>query len=791
LNYQKLTKAQLIDKLKETERELASRRPAKDADAAAGLNLYSFEFYDQPGSWFDSDGNYLDANRAACQLLGYSKPELLSLTLMDIDESMDRVSWIRYRKKIKKLGSYVLECIQQTKDGLRIRVESTFHHLECEGKDYYCAFVQRISRQGAVERELKFVKDFSADLIENAKVIICVIDNDDHFIYVNPFMETVSGYTYEELKGQKWIDILFPREHQLDIRKRFRKLIKDMQTSPETFPIVTKSGEVRAIEWFDSIHRDIDGDVKGYYVIGRDITERKAAEDALKASEILYRSLADNTHDFIIRYDISGKIIYTNPAAQRLIGQMQKDVIGKSSVELGFTEEQTLFWAKILIKALETGKLQQEVFEFDCSDDSIILDLRAIPERNTDGEVESVLAITRDITELKRAVDEKAKLEELLRQAQKMETIGRLAGGIAHDFNNLLTALLGNCELAFRLVDSNHPVHEKLEVIQQAGNSAANLTKQLLSFSRKETLNPKILDLRMVIRDLGKMLKRLIGEDIRLQTKFDKDLWQVKMDSHQIDQVICNLVINARDAMPGGGKVTIKAENIELKDSLTGKNFDLLPGKYILLNIQDSGSGIPLEIIDHIFEPFFTTKKVGEGTGLGLSLVYGIVRQNEGEITVESTLGKHTTFKIYLPAVFESAEIKGPVEIHEELPEGVEEILIVEDDRAVRNLASEILFLQGYSVVSAKNPEEALLMCKSRKKPFAMIVSDVIMPGMNGIELYKHVTDLWPEIKVLFMSGYAPHTVMRSAIEDLDKPFMQKPFDPKIFAKKVREILDS
>lgn len=287
------------------------------------------------------------------------------------------------------------------------------------------------------------------------------------------------------------------------------------------------------------------------------------------------------------------------------------------------------------------------------------------------------------------------------------------------------------------------------------------------------------------------MLKRVIGEDIHLRTKFGRNLWQIKMDNHQIDQVIFNLIINARDAMPAGGDINIKAENVTLNDSLTGKHFDLLPGKYLLLTIQDSGSGIPQEIIDHIFEPFFTTKKAGEGTGLGLSLVYGIVRQNEGDIVVESTPGMHTTFKIYLPAVFDRAEIQKSTEIEEKLPEGGEEVLIIEDDQAVRNLASEVLILQGYRVVTAKDPEEALRMCNDRKKPFALMVSDVIMPGMNGIELYKIVTDIWPNIKVLFMSGYAPHTVMRSAIEDLDKPFMQKPFDPKVFTKKVREILDS
>ena len=791
MNYKGLSKAQLIERLIEAEGKLSSAQSSNAAEFSAGLNTHSFEIYDQPTCWFDYEGNYIEANKAACQLLGYTQSELLYLRLMDIDEDLDEKAWREYRAKIKKLGTYVLECIQRTKDGLKIKVESTFHHLNLEGKDYFCAFAQRISREGAVERELKFVKDFSADLIQNAKVIICVIDNDDHFIYINPFMETVSGYTYEELKGQKWIDILFPKEHQLDVRKRFRRLIRDMQTSPETFPIVTKKGEVRAIEWFDSIHRDLDGDVKGYYVIGRDITERKAAQDALQASEILYRSLAENTRDFIMRYDRSGKIIYTNPAGLKLMGLMKEDVIGTTSVELGFREEQLLFWASIIQKALDSGELQQEVFEFEYKDDKIILDLRAIPEQNAEGEFESVLAITRDITELKRAVDEKAKLEELLRQAQKMETIGRLAGGIAHDFNNLLTALLGNCELALRQIEPDHPIHEKLEVIHQAGNSAANLTKQLLSFSRKQTLNPKILNLRDVIKNLEKMLKRVIGEDIRLQTKFPKNLWHIKIDPSQIEQVIFNLLVNARDAMPSGGKLIIKAENQTLKSSLTGRNFDILPGKYILLSIHDTGSGIPQEIVDHIFEPFFTTKRVGEGTGLGLSLVYGIVRQNEGEITVESIPGKSTTFNIYLPAVFDTFDVKTEVDIQEDLPQGVEEILIIEDDEPVRNLASEILILQGYTVVTAGNPEEALKICKARRKPFAMMVSDVIMPGMNGIELYKLISDIWPSIKVLFMSGYAPHTVMRSAIEDLDKPFMQKPFNPKIFTKKVREILDS
>ena len=621
-------------------------------------------------------------------------------------------------------------------------------------------------------------------------MIICVIDNDDRFLYINPFMEKVSGYTYNELKDVRWIDTLFPQRHQKKIRKRFRRVVGDMEISSETFPIVTKRGDIRIIEWFDSIKRDMNGGVKGYYVIGRDITERKKAEDALRKSEIMFRGLAEHSKDIIIRFDRELNYIYINPAGLNTIRKKKSDIYDSTLFDIPFAGSHSKYLISLINSSFSTGIVHQELLETEGNAGTIFFDMHIIPEFNQDNDVETVLCIARDITMIKNAADEKAKLEEQLRQSQKMETVGRLAGGIAHDFNNLLTALIGNCELAMFMMDKESKVYKKLEIIYKAGNSAANLTRQLLAFSRKQALDPKILDLRETIRNMTQMLPRIIGEDVELTTRFAKDLHMVKVDPTQMEHVIINMAVNARDAMPEGGKLSIRVSNKYIKDAVSEYGLELFPGDYVLLEISDTGTGIPNRFIDQIFEPFFTTKEIGEGTGLGLSMVYGIIKQSDGDIAVQSELGKGTTFIIFLPAVSGDQHRPDISLIFEDIPKGDEELIVVEDDDRVRELAVEILSMQGYKVQNACGPIEAIELCNRRETPFDLMISDIIMPKMNGIELYKILAQRWPDMKILFMSGYAPHAIAKSAIDDLQKPFMQKPFQPLRLAIKVRDIID-
>ncbi len=396
---------------------------------------------------------------------------------------------------------------------------------------------------------------------------------------------------------------------------------------------------------------------------------------------------------------------------------------------------------------------------------------------------ECVLAVTNDITEHRA-------LEEQLRQSQRMEAIGQLAGGVAHDFNNLLTAITGYSELSLRRLGISHPVSKNIEQIQKAGTRAAGLTRQLLAFSRRQLLQAKLFDLNALVADTGNMLQRLIGEDIDLITILKPRIGQIKADPGQIEQVLLNLVVNARDAMPSGGKITIETGTARLDEEYAGKHISIIPGQYVLVAVTDTGTGMDAATKQRIFEPFFTTKEVGKGTGLGLSTVYGIVKQSEGYIWVYSELGKGTSFKVYLPQVGEPGESEPATAPSGEAPRGHETVLLVEDEEQLRTLAKDILEECGYAVLAAANGFEGLRICKEFSARIDLMITDVVMPLMSGRELAEQVVVLRPETRVLYMSGYTNDSVVRHGVLEEHVLFLQKPFTPTTLALKVREVLD-
>ena len=401
-----------------------------------------------------------------------------------------------------------------------------------------------------------------------------------------------------------------------------------------------------------------------------------------------------------------------------------------------------------------------------------------------------MMAIMTDITDAKTAEEALRRSEEKLRQSTKMEAVGKLAGGVAHDFNNLLSVITGYSELLLTRIDDTNPARREIEEIHKAGERAAALTQQLLAYSRRQVLKPKMLRMDEVVENLGKMLRRLIGEDIDFATETQEDLWTALADPGQIEQILMNLCINARDAMPAGGKLVVSTANVTLEAPLVERELTIPPGRYATLQVADNGSGMDEEILSRIFEPFFTTKDQGKGTGLGLATVYGIVKQSEGYIRVVSAPGKGTTFSVYLPAV----EGEEP-EAEEDRPEaecggppGKWTILLAEDEEMVRELAIEIFQEIGYTVLDAPNGAAALAICDRYEGCIDLLVTDLVMPGMNGIELARKVCDSRPGIPVLFMSGYAEDA--RERLGDLDegRDFLQKPITPTKLSRKVREI---
>jgi nitrogen-specific signal transduction histidine kinase len=397
--------------------------------------------------------------------------------------------------------------------------------------------------------------------------------------------------------------------------------------------------------------------------------------------------------------------------------------------------------------------------------------------------VEYFNVLVEDITERKL-------LEAQLRQAQKMEAVGRLAGGIAHDFNNLLTAITGYADLALSDLREGDPMRQDMEEILRAAHRAAELTRQLLAFSRQQVLAPRVLDLNEVVQSVDKMLRRLVGEDVELLSVLAPGLGHVKADPGQLEQVIVNLAVNARDAMPTGGKLTIETADAELAETRVRDLATVPAGRYVMLAITDSGTGMDEETKARIFEPFFTTKEQGKGTGLGLATVYGIVKQSGGFIWLYSEPGHGTTFKIYLPRVEGAADALAPPVGTAEVPRGTETVLIVEDEEAVRALAKTALTRKGYRVLEAANGGEALLRCESEQAPIHLLVTDVVMPGLGGADLAQRLAPLRPDMKVLFISGYADRAAARHGTIQPGAAYLEKPFSLEALARKVREVLD-
>jgi PAS domain S-box-containing protein len=523
----------------------------------------------------------------------------------------------------------------------------------------------------------------------------------------------------------------------------------------------------------------------------RENIERQQAEARLRRSEAQLAQAQQIAQLGSWEWDISSDKVTFSDEAARLYGQAREGQGRSITQYLQHLHPEDSGRTHQMIQASI-----RELSHFECEQRVLlsengerILQVRGEIVADENRRAMKVIGTAQDITEAKKALDALRQSDEKLRQAQKMEAVGRLAGGVAHDFNNLLTVVTGYCDLLIRRLEETSPLRRDAEEIQKAADRAAGLTRQLLAFSRKQVLQPRILELNEVVEGMERMLRRLIGEDIDLRTVFDRRLGHVKADQGQIEQVILNLVVNARDAMPFGGKLTIETANVFLDQRTVFKNRGLEIGEYIMLAISDTGIGMTEEVKGHLFEPFFSTKGVGKGTGLGLATCYGIVCQSEGDIRVYSEPGRGTTFKVYLPRVRSSAPDAHAPKASNELPNGTESVLVVEDDPAVRKLATTVLAGCGYRIQEAVNAVEALELI-ARHPSFDLVVTDVIMPQMSGKELYDKIVKSLPSVRVLFISGYTDDALAHHGVLDSELSFLEKPFSPARLAQKVRSVLD-
>ena len=521
--------------------------------------------------------------------------------------------------------------------------------------------------------------------------------------------------------------------------------------------------------------------------LGRGVAGQVAATLArarLSESRLRLMAAIDQSPESVVITDVQGVIIYVNPAFERITGYSRQETIGRNPSLLKSGKQDAAFYRDLWAK-ISDGQVWRGRFVNRRKDGTLYTgDAVVAPVRDVQGSIVNYIGIQRDITR-------ELQLEEQYLQAQKMESVGRLAGGVAHDFNNILTVIMGNAELALMDLPPGHALHSALESIQDGAAHAASLTRQLLAFARREVIEPRPIDLNQLITHFQKMLHRLIGEDIRIDMQADPELRQIEADSGQIEQILLNLVVNARDAMPEGGTLTIRTANLDVAESDSQSCPGIPPGEYVQLCVGDTGVGMTEDVRTHIFEPFFTTKEAGKGTGLGLATCFGIVKQNGAYIHFDSEPGFGTTFRITFPGI----KTKEPAGVKHEawpkMPRGSETILLVEDELPLRALVARVLRAQGFMVLEASNGREALSLVTERGTGFNLLLSDVVMPEMSGKTLADQLRSICPEAKVLFVSGYIGTAVVQEALADSGVAFLQKPFNPSDLVKKVRDVLDS
>jgi len=558
-----------------------------------------------------------------------------------------------------------------------------------------------------------------------------------------------------------------------------------LQTGEEARGDIEEPRFGKVLDFTASPLRNPDGSLRACVCVVRDITDRKRAEEALRKSREHLARAQQIAHLGSWESDlVTGTLVWSDEV-YRIFGVSKEQFVGTNEVVFGMVHPED---RESVLQASKKAKEERGLFHIEHRivrpDGSVrFVDEEAEVVCDAAGQAVQMVGTVQDMTERRQ-------LEGQFRQAQKMEAVGRLAGGIAHDFNNLLTVIAGYSDMMLSRLAADDPLRAHVSEIRSAGDRAASLTRQLLAFSRQQVLAPQVLDLNAVVANMDKMLRRLIGEHIDLVTVCEKPLWRVKADPGQLEQVIMNLAVNARDAMPKGGKLTLETANVELSGAYARAHVAVKPGRYVMLAVSDTGCGMDAETQSHLFEPFFTTKERGKGTGLGLSTVYGIVKQSGGNVWVYSEPGRGTTFKVYLPLVDEPLEDLRPVEARAVPVRGTETVLVVEDEVSVRSLVRGVLESHGYRVLEACHGADALAISDQHGGPIHLLLTDVVMPEMSGRDLASRVVPRRPGIRVLYMSGYTDDAIVHNGVLDAGTAFLQKPFTPDALAHKVREVLD-
>ena len=723
-------------------------------------------------------GRISDVNPFLIEMLGFSRGELVGTPIWELDPFRDVVSNKAKFEQLQQQGYVRYENLPlETRDGRKIAVEFVGNVYQTGDKQVIQCNIRDITERKRAETASVRL----AAIIESSDDAIISKDLNSIITSWNKGAERIFGYAASDMVGTP-IMRLIPADRR-DEENRLQERI-ECGESVEHFETLrqTKDGRLINVSATASPIKDATGKVIGMSTVARDITERKRAEEALRASQQIIEEIINAIPVRVFWKDKNLVYLGCNAVFARDAGFADpKDIIGKDDYQMGWRDQAEKYRGDDR-QVIESGcpKLFIEEPQTTPEGNTITLLSSKLPLRNSKGEISGILGTYMDITERKR-------LEAQLSQSQKMETVGKLAGGIAHEFNSILTAIIGQSELLLGDLPAGSPLAKNATEISKAAGRAATLTRQLLAYGRKQFLQPEALDLNRVIASMEAMFHHLMGVDVVTQIVTAAGLKAVRADAGQIEQVIMNMALNARDAMPNGGKLTLETANVSFGQESVGRDAELKPGDYVMLAITDTGAGMSAEVRAHVFEPFFTTKGVGQGTGLGLSTCYGIIKQSGGHISVYSEPARGTTFKIYLPQVEQQTKI--PIQRFDssDLPRGTETILLVEDDPALREMAATLLRRLGYTVLAADNGLEALRLTHQKSTGYIdLLFTDVVMPQMSGKELSDRIHALHPNTKILFTSAYTESAIVHQGALNPGVELLQKPFTPSALAHKVR-----
>jgi two-component system cell cycle sensor histidine kinase/response regulator CckA len=735
----------------------------------------------------DLEGRYTFGNTRLEELTGYRLEELIGQSVFMVLTPEGAQTMSARRDAVRAGGNlgffYETEIVR--KDGTRIWAEISSTSVMENGQLIARLGVARdITERKRNEIALRESEERFRTIFEQAGVGIAVVAADGRWLRVNQRLCEMVGYSAEELQVLRYQDLTHPDDLDTSLRRRRTMLEGEARAYSFEKRYIHKNGSIVWINLTTSVMRSAPADPSVSISVIEDISQGKAAEAALRESEERFRATFEQAAVGITIVAGDGRFLSVNQRLSDMVGYSPRELANLRFQDITHPDDLELNLALRRPMVANDAPAYAMEKRYIHKDGSIVwVHVTASQARDVAGQTGYSIGIIQDITARKQ-------LEEELRHAQRMEGVGQLAGGIAHDFNNLLTVIRARSELAAARLQDADPLRRDLQLIQKTADRAAALTRQLLAFSRKQVLQPKVVALDELITGATDLLKRLIGEHIDLTFEPGADVGRVRVDPGQLEQVIVNLAVNARDVMPEGGLLTLETANVELDAAYAARHVDVVAGSYVMLAVSDTGMGMSHEIQARIFEPFFTTKGPGKGTGLGLSTVYGIVKQSGGHIRVDSEPGAGTTFKVYLPRTDAVPEASA-ARTSDALPHGTETVLLVEDEAEVRGVTKEVLEGFGYTVLEAAQASDAMLIARRHVGMIDLLLTDVVMPRMSGRALAEAVAAERPETKILFMSGYTDDAIILHRVMEPGMHFLEKPFSPAAVARKVREVLDA